>query len=223
VIDGPPPWERRLQQPDLTSSLPPVSSLQRDHGDTVCSTPPPRPPPPRSSPAASSTVSARALPSLPPKQHKSVSLRSSLDSPARDQPLQLIQTPCFVAATAFPAPPSQPVATMPHHHHRTAVSSLSLPHPRSRNGHSKMAGVMALTGPRPQSNSAANVGDRSEVADNASNECSVCLEKPSDCVLYTCGHMCMCYDCAINVQRTDGASCPICRQPIRDVIKIFRA
>jgi hypothetical protein len=64
---------------------------------------------------------------------------------------------------------------------------------------------------------------RPEAADNASNECSVCLDKPSDCVLYTCGHMCMCYECAVNLQRTEDASCPICRKAIRDVIKIFRA
>jgi len=60
-------------------------------------------------------------------------------------------------------------------------------------------------------------------ADAPSNECAVCLENVPDCVLYTCGHMCMCYACAIDVVRSRGALCPICRQPIRDVIKIFRS
>ena len=56
-------------------------------------------------------------------------------------------------------------------------------------------------------------------------ECSVCLEQPIDCVLYTCGHMCMCYECAIGLHHAsiEGGSCPICRQAIRDVIKIYRS
>jgi len=45
-----------------------------------------------------------------------------------------------------------------------------------------------------------------------------------DCVLYTCGHMCMCYECALQQWRGRGAgSCPICRNEIRDVIKTFRS
>jgi len=54
-------------------------------------------------------------------------------------------------------------------------------------------------------------------------ECSVCFERPTDCVLYTCGHMCMCYECAVGVHHAslDGGSCPICRQSIKDVIKIY--
>jgi len=58
-----------------------------------------------------------------------------------------------------------------------------------------------------------------------SAECSVCLERPIDCVLYTCGHMCMCYECATGVHHAtvEGGSCPICRQIIKDVIKIYRS
>jgi len=59
----------------------------------------------------------------------------------------------------------------------------------------------------------------------AAAECSVCLERPVDCVLYTCGHMCLCYECAVSVYHAsvDGGSCPICRQAIKDVIKIYRS
>ena len=56
-----------------------------------------------------------------------------------------------------------------------------------------------------------------------SNECVVCLERAPDAVLYTCGHMCMCHACARDVVQNRGALCPICRQAIRDVIKIFRS
>jgi len=59
----------------------------------------------------------------------------------------------------------------------------------------------------------------------SATECSVCLERPIDCVLYTCGHMCMCHECAVGVHHAglEGGSCPICRQTIKDVIKIYRS
>ena len=55
------------------------------------------------------------------------------------------------------------------------------------------------------------------------DECTVCCEKPVNCVLYMCGHMCMCFDCATAVKQNKGGLCPICRQSIRDVIKIYRS
>jgi len=74
--------------------------------------------------------------------------------------------------------------------------------------------------------SASTKGSLEMPVDKASAaECSVCLERPIDCVLYTCGHMCMCYECAVGLHRASiaGGSCPICRQTIRDVIKIYRS
>ena len=56
------------------------------------------------------------------------------------------------------------------------------------------------------------------------SECLICYEKSVDCVIYTCGHMCMCYECALQQWRGRGGGfCPICRLPIRDVIKTFRS
>lgn len=60
-------------------------------------------------------------------------------------------------------------------------------------------------------------------SESSASECAICLEKVPDCALYTCGHMCMCYECAINVLKKQGALCPICRQPVRDVIRIFKS
>lgn len=62
----------------------------------------------------------------------------------------------------------------------------------------------------------------------ASSECTVCYERSVDCVLYSCGHMCLCYDCALTLYhggRTAGGQglCPICRAPIRDVIRAYRS
>ncbi|KAH3786394.1 hypothetical protein DPMN_164501 [Dreissena polymorpha] len=61
------------------------------------------------------------------------------------------------------------------------------------------------------------------IADNENNECTVCYERPVNFVLYTCGHMCMCFECAQAVRKERNPLCPICRQEIKDVIKIYRS
>nr|CAG4647769.1 EOG090X03H5 [Moina brachiata] len=65
-------------------------------------------------------------------------------------------------------------------------------------------------------------------AGGSSSECTVCYERSVDCVLYSCGHMCLCYDCALTLYRGGRSSgstglCPICRAPIRDVIRAYRS
>ena len=55
-------------------------------------------------------------------------------------------------------------------------------------------------------------------------ECMVCCERPVDCAIYTCGHMCMCHSCAMRQWKGSGGGfCPICREDIRDVIRTYRA
>jgi protein neuralized len=54
------------------------------------------------------------------------------------------------------------------------------------------------------------------------NECVICYEADVDCVLYACGHMCMCFSCAVQQFDTSG-ECPLCRATIRDVIRTYRA
>ena len=68
-----------------------------------------------------------------------------------------------------------------------------------------------------------SVAEPTRTGDAPSSECVVCLERAPDSVLYTCGHMCMCYTCARDVLHNGDTLCPICRQSIRDVIKIFRS
>lgn len=64
----------------------------------------------------------------------------------------------------------------------------------------------------------------SSFGSNGPGECTVCYENVVDCVLYQCGHMCMCYECALQQWKGRGQGfCPICRSPIRDVIKTFRS
>ncbi|XP_786151.2 uncharacterized protein LOC581034 [Strongylocentrotus purpuratus] len=51
--------------------------------------------------------------------------------------------------------------------------------------------------------------------------CIICLDKEVDSVLYQCGHMCVCMTCGLRLS-TMGSHCPMCRAPIRDVIRAYR-
>ncbi|XP_018580146.1 protein neuralized isoform X2 [Anoplophora glabripennis] len=58
----------------------------------------------------------------------------------------------------------------------------------------------------------------------AGAECTICYENPIDAVLYMCGHMCMCYNCALQQWRGKGGGhCPLCRAVIRDVIRTYKS
>jgi len=48
-------------------------------------------------------------------------------------------------------------------------------------------------------------------------ECCICMNAESDSVLYRCGHICACMSCAKEIKQ-----CPICREQVTDVIKIWK-
>lgn len=48
-------------------------------------------------------------------------------------------------------------------------------------------------------------------------ECCICMNAQSDCVLYRCGHACACMHCAKELKQ-----CPICREQVIDVIKLWK-
>jgi len=57
-----------------------------------------------------------------------------------------------------------------------------------------------------------------------SEECKICYEATVDAVLYSCGHMCLCYECGLQQWKGRGGGiCPMCRNTIQDVIKIYRS
>ncbi|CAL8078338.1 unnamed protein product [Orchesella dallaii] len=61
-------------------------------------------------------------------------------------------------------------------------------------------------------------------APNWSVECVACCERPVDSVFYSCGHMCMCYQCAVEYWKTkEKGCCPICRATISDVIRTYKS
>jgi Zinc finger, C3HC4 type (RING finger) len=51
--------------------------------------------------------------------------------------------------------------------------------------------------------------------------CLICLDRSADTAMYQCGHMCLCYPCGMQI-RQRGAHCPVCRAPVRDIIRIYR-
>ncbi|XP_059611795.1 protein neuralized isoform X2 [Phlebotomus argentipes] len=58
----------------------------------------------------------------------------------------------------------------------------------------------------------------------AGTECTICYENSIDSVLYMCGHMCMCYECAVQQWRgIGGGHCPLCRAVIHDVIRTYKS
>jgi len=57
-------------------------------------------------------------------------------------------------------------------------------------------------------------------ADPDQRVCVICFERESNTLFMDCRHMKTCEECAKSVQKASG-KCPICRQPINDVIKVF--
>jgi len=55
----------------------------------------------------------------------------------------------------------------------------------------------------------------------SSGQCVICIERSVDTVLYQCGHMCTCNQCGLQL-KMDGHNCPMCRAPIRDVIRAYQ-
>jgi hypothetical protein len=55
-------------------------------------------------------------------------------------------------------------------------------------------------------------------------ECVVCLSEPSDTTVLPCAHMCVCHDCAQDLQRQASSSskCPICRSPVLSTLLVVK-
>lgn len=147
--------------------------------------------------------------------------------------------PIYASAT-HRTPPAQPV-----HLSAAAAAPAPVPHPgSSRQSSPPLTGTMASTGSSTyvdpvtyQSLDGTLTSSRAASShlqqwseglqptlSGQPSECSICYERSIDSVLYMCGHMCMCYTCAIQQWRGKGGGhCPLCRAPIRDVIRIYRS
>jgi Zinc finger, C3HC4 type (RING finger) len=80
--------------------------------------------------------------------------------------------------------------------------------------------TLPITVPVPEA------GNTCKAADNfmpaRGGQCIVCLEAPVDSLLYGCGHMCSCSMCGRHLIAS-ALPCPICRAPIRDVVRVYMA
>ena len=51
--------------------------------------------------------------------------------------------------------------------------------------------------------------------------CVVCFDAPKDHLIVPCGHMCVCAGCAELLTKTRTPTCPVCREPIQQTVKVF--
>jgi hypothetical protein len=49
----------------------------------------------------------------------------------------------------------------------------------------------------------------------------VCVDARKDRLMLPCGHLCACEACAAELMRVRPARCPICREGIREVMRVF--
>lgn len=57
-----------------------------------------------------------------------------------------------------------------------------------------------------------------QVADEQADLCQICYGEEIDALFFDCGHVCSCVECAKHCD-----ICPICRKPVKQVVKMFRA
>eukprot|EP01098_Paradermamoeba_levis_P010461 TRINITY_DN4390_c0_g2_i2.p1 TRINITY_DN4390_c0_g2~~TRINITY_DN4390_c0_g2_i2.p1 ORF type:complete len:199 (-),score=64.21 TRINITY_DN4390_c0_g2_i2:173-742(-) len=70
----------------------------------------------------------------------------------------------------------------------------------------------------PQLTNTSGSGGGGGGEENSKDECIVCMENKINTALLECGHRALCYDCAVELE-----ICPICRQKIVRVIKLYDA
>ncbi|KAI3790704.1 hypothetical protein L2E82_03947 [Cichorium intybus] len=65
------------------------------------------------------------------------------------------------------------------------------------------------------------IGNSEESFDDTGSgeECVICMTEPKDTAVLPCRHMCLCSECA-KALRLQSNKCPICRQPIEELMEI---
>lgn len=53
--------------------------------------------------------------------------------------------------------------------------------------------------------------------------CVICLMRRRRSVFIPCGHLVCCQGCAISVESEVAPKCPVCRQEVRDSVRIFES
>lgn len=60
--------------------------------------------------------------------------------------------------------------------------------------------------------------------DNMQQLCAICMERRKNVVFYKCGHKVCCDICSDQLRRKSYflANCPMCREPIEDIIREYQ-
>ncbi|CAN4111173.1 unnamed protein product [Withania somnifera] len=61
--------------------------------------------------------------------------------------------------------------------------------------------------------------EETNVNEESGKECVICMTEPKDTAVLPCRHMCLCGECAKELRRQSN-KCPICRQPIEELLEI---
>jgi hypothetical protein len=51
-------------------------------------------------------------------------------------------------------------------------------------------------------------------------DCCVCMSDKANCALSKCGHVCLCNRC-VSAWELGGKVCPVCRQKVESVVKLY--
>jgi len=73
--------------------------------------------------------------------------------------------------------------------------------------------------PKPEPKAKPKPEPKPKPEDDANNNCVVCFEGVKDHLCMPCKHLCVCSECAGVIERLKA--CPICREPIVDIFKVF--
>ncbi|PAA53726.1 hypothetical protein BOX15_Mlig004465g3, partial [Macrostomum lignano] len=63
-------------------------------------------------------------------------------------------------------------------------------------------------------------------AASVAGACLICLSSQADTVMYRCGHLCLCSMCTARMKEAAPGgrmSCPVCRAPVVDTVRVFSA
>mmetsp|Transcript_10214 Transcript_10214/g.27785 ORF Transcript_10214/g.27785 Transcript_10214/m.27785 type:complete len:925 (+) Transcript_10214:80-2854(+) len=115
------------------------------------------------------------------------------------------------AAAAAPAPVA---VEMNESHHQGTQEPAPPPAPLAQD----VDGGEASPGPPPSTQGVREGGDDSEAVLDAM--CWICCEGPRDAVFLECGHGGVCIECAQRCFKKKGRLCPMCRQPVAQVVHI---
>ncbi|KVH93619.1 Zinc finger, RING/FYVE/PHD-type [Cynara cardunculus var. scolymus] len=84
-----------------------------------------------------------------------------------------------------------------------------------------MRQILWIDGVRYELREIYGIGHSAESFNDTSSgtECVICMTEPKDTAVLPCRHMCLCSECA-KALRLQSNKCPICRQPIEELMEI---